>query len=231
METKTNSGSIENVKNEEKKLNQNNSEGRPGDIRKESTQEPYGTNEVLWKLAISLSTGELTTGVIVLLGWFALFTGGIIIPTEPYRSAMVNGGGIGSILKGLVIVFPFWTISNIGILSCLASFMGALGRRARFTSRTDIPGEVDHNKPNNHGLATYYISAVMRGFGVYALVLAGLLVLATESLVSPGQETYMRLAPTVSVISFYTGYDPSILAGLLDRVKGLLNVPDKRSPR
>ena len=128
------------------------------------------------------------------------------------------------------VVLAFWTITNVGILSCVAAFLGALGRRTRFTSRTDeLQAAIDDTHPDNHGLATYYVSAIMRGFGVYALVLAGLLVLATNSLTSPDQESYMRLAPIVSIISFYAGYDPSIFAGLLDRVKAVLHAPDQKA--
>jgi hypothetical protein len=52
--------------------------------------------------------------------------------------------------------------------------------------------------------------------------MAGLLVLATESFIRPSQGEYVRLAATMSVMSFYAGYDPAALGSLLHRVRKLL---------
>ena len=172
---------------------------------------------------IQLSGRELSLGIVALALWFVLFSGGILIATQPYRLELENPSGVTTMIVSWLVVCAFWTITNIGILSCIAALIGALGRRTRFTSRTDpFQSAIDARDPGNQGVATFYVSAIMRGFGVYALVLAGLLVLATDSLTSPAQDTYMRLAPTVSIISFYAGYDPSIFAGLLDRVKSFM---------
>ena len=54
-------------------------------------------------------------------------------------------------------------------------------------------------------------------------MLAGLLVMATEALTSPTQGHYVRLASTISVVSFYAGYDPQMFAVILDRIKRLLD--------
>ncbi len=67
----------------------------------------------------------------------------------------------------------------------------------------------------------------MRGFGVFVLILSGLLVLATDSLISPNQGQYVRLAGMVSVISFYAGYDPVALAELLKRIEQFLRSSSK----
>ena len=172
---------------------------------------------------IELSTAELIIGLAALAVWFGLFSGGILVATEPYRRAIENPTVSGELVVNWVVVLAFWTITNIGVLSCIAAFLGALGNRTKFTSDTDtVRSPASAGPASTRGLATYYMSAVMRGFGVYSLVLAGLLVFATDSLISPDQAAYMRLAPTVSIISFYAGYDPSIFAGLLDRVKNFL---------
>jgi hypothetical protein len=98
--------------------------------------------------------------------------------------------------------------------------IGALGRRTRFASRPSAAnpglGDVTDN------VIVHYASALIRGFGVYALVLAGLLVVATDMMIKPDQGGYVRLAGLISVISFYAGYDPEMFAGFLERVKRFL---------
>jgi hypothetical protein len=64
----------------------------------------------------------------------------------------------------------------------------------------------------------FFAAAVMRGFGVYTLSLSGLLLLATDTLVKPDQETYLKLAPTISIISFYAGFNPQVFGIMLERV-------------
>lgn len=171
----------------------------------------------------SLSAVDVSIGAIGLVVWFGLFSGGILIGTEPHRRVLASPADAVSLFNSWFMVCAFWTVTNLGVLSCIAALLGALGRRARFTSPTDLPdpGTAVDRAPQD-GIATFYLSAIMRGFGIYALVLAGLLVLATESLVSPTQEAYMRLAPTISLVSFYAGFDPSMFAGLLNRVNSFL---------
>ena len=180
--------------------------------------------------ALPVSTSELVLGLLGLVTWFGLFSGGILISTEPYRAVLQTPTQVSQTVVSLIVVSLFWTITNVGVLSCVAAFLGALGRRTHFTLGTDlVPAVHPVPQPDLQGLGTYYVSAIMRGFGIYTLVLAGLLVLATESLASPTQAAYMRLAPTISIISFYGGYDPTMFAGLLDRVKTLLQTNNKQS--
>lgn len=178
--------------------------------------------------ATPISARELVLGLVALLVWFGLFSGGILVGTGPYREALQAPTEIAPTIGSWLVVCAFWTVTNIGVLACVAAFLGAVGRRTRFTSRTDLEQSAPGSRPDLNGVATYYLSAVMRGFGIYTLVLAGLLILATESLASPTQAAYMRLAPTVSIISFYVGYDPSMFAQMLDRVKGFLQTSNQQ---
>ncbi len=171
-----------------------------------------------------LSIVELSLGIIALIVWFGLFTGGILISTEAHRNKIgdVSQGAALAIINWLAVC-AFWTITNVGILSCIAAYLGALGRRTRFTMRIDqIQEDKDGSRRQISGVGTFYVSALMRGFGVYALILAGLLVWGTETLISPSQAAYMRIAPTISIIGFYAGYDPCMFAGLLERVKSFV---------
>ena len=49
----------------------------------------------------------------------------------------------------------------------------------------------------------------------------------TDALISPDQATYIRIAPMMSIISFYVGYDPTLFAALLDRVRKFLDTGSK----
>ncbi|MEY3457068.1 MAG: hypothetical protein RL215_225 [Planctomycetota bacterium] len=67
-------------------------------------------------------------------------------------------------------------------------------------------------------LLTSSLSAIMRGFGVFTLSIGGLLILATDTLVTPDQKTYLRFAPMLSIISFYVGFNPYVFGSMLDGV-------------
>ncbi len=164
-------------------------------------------------------------GIAALATWFGLFAGGLLVGTETYRNQIMSPDGVASAFTTWLIVLSFWTITNIGLLACVSSYLGAFGRRARFIAAPPdgtVREDLDINLSFT-ALWTYYASAVMRGFGVYTLSLAGLLVLATQSLLTPSQEDYLRFAPLLSIISFYGGYDSTVFAGLLGRVKSLVD--------
>jgi len=180
---------------------------------------------------IELSIQELSIGFIALALWFGLFAGGILMPTGPFRNAIAGSTQASTLYLVLswLVVCAFWTITNIGILSCVSSFLGALGGRTNFTHRADSEqSQFDGPRSHTQSLTTYYLSAILRGFGVYSLTLAGLLVFATESLIDPTQAAYMRLAPTLSILSFYAGYDPNFFSGLLDQVKSFMKSDPKK---
>ncbi|QEF98775.1 hypothetical protein Mal15_28310 [Stieleria maiorica] len=191
-----------------------------------------GAADVDHRPAIRIAIGELILGLLGLTCWFCLFTGGILVGTQPFRETLQTPTALTPVLASWFVVCAFWTVTNVGLLACVASFLGALGRRTRFTLMSDQPrAAIDGGHPPLLSISTYYVSAIMRGFGIYALVLAGILVLATESLVSPTQAAYMRLAPLVSIISFYAGFDPNMFASLLDRVKSFLETPESAGGR
>jgi hypothetical protein len=169
---------------------------------------------------------ELLLGSAALAGWFALFTGGTLIATKPYMDAIAGSiSPLQAAWSGLMIV-AFWTISNVGLLSILSAVLGAFGQRTHFTAKVTASqpavAEDEVSAGSSREMLTHYASAIMRGFGVYALLLSGLLVMATDAIVAPDQSQYVRLAGTVSVISFYAGYDPEMLAGLLKRIERFL---------
>jgi len=171
-------------------------------------------------LSAEVGSVELVLGAVALAMWFMLFGGGILVGTAPYREEIQAPQGAAHLLRSSVIVLAFWTITNVGLLCCLSAFLGALGRRTRFAIRLAqaevyldaVPAQV----------RLHYASAVIRGFSIYAIMIAGMLVLATETFIQPSQGEYLRISATAAVLSFYAGYDPEMFAGVLSRVKRLV---------
>jgi hypothetical protein len=170
-----------------------------------------------------LTRWEFLFAVLALSLWFLFFSGGSLLGTVTYRNQLASPIAWNDKIKPLVVCLFFWTTSNLGILSCLAAFLGAVGFRSGFTTTLDAKCSIQ--KPTaamRSMLLTWYLAAVMRGFGVYTLSTAGLILLATDAVTDAGQETYLRLAPLISIVSFYSGFNPRTFGGLLDRVQRIL---------
>ena len=174
---------------------------------------------------VIISLWELVVGAVCISLWFILFAGGILIATQPYLQQLNADMSLGKRLHSWTMVLCFWTITNIGMLSCLSAMLGALGRRTRFTVLVATHPCVEPEPQDARSALIFYYSAVMRGFGIYTLVQAGLLVLATKAFIQPEQGEYLRLAATMSVLGFYAGYDPEMFGVLLARVRRLFESP------
>ena len=166
-----------------------------------------------------LTNTEFFFAAVALLLWFLMFSGGALISTQEYRSELGKSVVWYAKIKPLIVCLLFWTTSNLGLLSCLSAFLGAIGYRTLFTIPLSPHCSVSTiSDSTRRMLLTSSLSAVMRGFGVYTLSLSGLLLLATDTLVKPDQETYLKLAPTISIISFYAGFNPQVFGIMLERV-------------
>jgi len=71
-----------------------------------------------------------------------------------------------------------------------------------------------------------YLSATLRGFFLYVLVVSGLLVLTNDIAVKETQFTqYVRLAGFVSGLAFVIGYDPNLIYVLMSKMTDMANRP------
>ncbi len=166
---------------------------------------------------------DLVIAVLGLSAWFILFSGGILIGTQPFRM-QISGSeplALADHAKAWYVVMTFWTVTNIGFLACVAALLGAVGRRAGFTAVDEEDALVQRASQKQVGL--YYGCAVMRGFGIYSLILAGIFVFAQDAAKEPEQLHYLSIAPLISIVGFYAGYDPVLFTGLLARAKKLLD--------
>lgn len=179
----------------------------------------------------ALTLPEIVAAVLALVLWFVLFGGGSLLGTEVYRLQLAKSIAWQLKVKPMLVCLCFWTTSNLGLLACLSSFLGAVGYRCRFTQALNADCEVqDATEDVKSLLVTSYLAAIMRGFGVYTLSLTGLLLVATDAVTAPDQVTYMRLAPLVSIVGFYSGFNPQTFAGLLARVQKLLRTDAPTKP-
>ncbi len=178
----------------------------------------------------ALTGFEIFFAALALSLWFLLFCGGSLLGTSVYRAQLASSLAWSSKIKPLVFCIAFWTTSNVGLLSCLSAFLGAVGYRCRFTIALDPNCSVQPPTDAIRSiLLTSYFAAVMRGFGVYTLSTAGLILVATDSVTEPAQETYLRLAPLISIVGFYSGFNPQTFGGLLSRVQTILRTDKQKS--
>ena len=104
------------------------------------------------------------------------------------------------------------TFTNPGILSCLAAFLGGVAKRVQPDS---LPSGTENDGPS---AAAAYMSAVVRGFFLYLVMLSGLLLLTTKAITDSTQEQYVQLAGTVSVLAFMVGYDADFFFRIMRRL-------------
>lgn len=110
------------------------------------------------------------------------------------------------------IVIGFcYTVTNLAILACLASLLGAFGQLANLDRDHPEQRPVDRTNP--------YLSAAIRGILVYLVFLSGNLVLIDEPFADTNASSYFRLAAVVSLAAFMVSYNPTLLRKILDDIE------------
>ncbi len=169
---------------------------------------------------------EIVIVASALIGWGIVFTAGFVINSGPLRDALGSGTTLSVLqkLKYWFVVLTTFTLTNVAILCCLASLLGAVGRRLRLGfSRQESDARDDAANP--------YTAAVVAGFFVYLVAISGILVLVEQPFSALSPERYVRLAGLISLLSFLVGYSPRMLSQFLGRVaeiiEGVAKQPSK----
>ena len=146
--------------------------------------------------------------------WFALFTGGVIIDTTPHRASLLEFTTLGGweIVQSIGMVILFYTPANLAFLCVLAGMLGAVGDQIHL-----VPGS-GHSGTRDQSVVL--LSAIVRGFAVYVVLISGVLLITFDPISAPTQAGYVRLAGLVSGFSFVMSYNPAIFARVLQRVAG-----------
>ena len=155
--------------------------------------------------------GEVAIGSLFLGLWIVLFAAGGIISTQPFRDRLSHPENLVAALRVWFVVLTCYTVTNVAVLCCLASYLGTLGRRSRIggNERCDLQGD---------GLRQY-TAAVIRGFFVFVAMVSGTVALTgPNTFTNTSPETYLRLAATASLVSFLAGYKPQLFSRLQGRL-------------
>lgn len=158
----------------------------------------------------------LAWAMAAIVGWIVLFATGVSIPSAPYITMLdqmttAQTSFLGLLGAGMMVVLCS-TFTNPGILSCLAAFLGGVAKRVQAESP---PFDAGGDGPS---AAAACMSAVVRGFFLYLVMLSGLLLLTTKAITDSTQEQYVQLAGTVSVLAFMVGYDADFFFRIMRRL-------------
>ena len=122
-----------------------------------------------------------------------MFATALFTSTEgPRGSLSATETPFGTWWIALVQVLVAYTLFNVFWLAWIASFLGLLAGQLRL-------GDVE--KPLGHYLASASVQAIYVYF-----ILAGTLLLASDTMVEPTQAKYMNLALATSALSFMLSY-------------------------
>lgn len=117
-----------------------------------------------------------------------------------------------------IVVFLFYTPTNLAMLCALAGLMGALGRQARLHPM-EIPGSGSKKKDDlPFDRINPYLSGVIRGFFVYMVLISGSMIFFDNPFTNPNAENYARLAGMLSLLSFIMSYNPLIYGSVFRRI-------------
>jgi hypothetical protein len=137
--------------------------------------------------------------LITIFLWLALYTGGVVVGTSKYREIINNSSNIFDIASSCLIVFLFYTLSNVAILCCLASMIGGICRGSNSL-----------------------LALAANGLFIYLILISGLLLLGTSPFDNLNQAQYTRLAGTASLFAFICGYSPGMLGKLVNRIEEMV---------
>lgn len=148
------------------------------------------------------------------LAWIGLLLIGTTVDSGPYRDALL-GSASGEGLSGttklgyLLLVLASYTITNLPLLGCTASVLGALARQAEIGVEGANGAPIDRTNP--------YVSAAVRGIFVYLFVISGMLVVVEAPFSSITLEQYIRLAGFTSLLCFLLSHNPEMASRILMR--------------
>ena len=151
------------------------------------------------------------------IGWIVLFLVGTSVSSQPFRDALAGGDApmpAGGWWGALLAALFSYTLTNIPLLCCLASLLGALARRVEIGMERSTQQPIDDVNP--------YISACLRGLFVYLFVISGLLIVVESPFTVLSAAQYVRLAGFVSLTSFLLSHNPGLASQILLRAANSL---------
>lgn len=161
--------------------------------------------------------------ILVFLFWLALFTGGITVDTRPSR-CLISAEGVRALedptkyeknlcdqfsvvtktmlFRASGITLLWFLPINLALICASAGVLGTFGNRADLSDDAAPRPSQDDTNP--------YISATLRGFFVYLIMISGLLLLDINPFSNPSPGQYIRLAGFLSLFGFVVSYQPRL---------------------
>jgi hypothetical protein len=161
--------------------------------------------------------------IFVFLFWLALFTGGITVDTRPSR-CLISAEGVRALedatkyeknpcdqfsvvtktmlFRASGIILLWFLPINLALVCASAGVLGTFGNRADLSDDASPRPSQDDTNP--------YISATLRGFFVYLIMISGMLLLDVNPFSNPSPGQYIRLAGFLSLFGFVVSYQPRL---------------------
>ncbi|MCI0513090.1 hypothetical protein L0128_07765 [candidate division KSB1 bacterium] len=151
-------------------------------------------------------------GTVSIISWLLLFVPGLLIASKPYRDA-IEAGVFSFSNFGMVLVT--YTITNVALLCCLASIVGAATRVLVSIKEGENGGGLPKARQGNTETIVAIFAGLLRGFLIYLFFLAGVYLSTNTPFSATTPEQYARMAGTVSVMSFLVNYEPTFLKSFI----------------
>ena len=150
--------------------------------------------------------------------WVGFFLGGILIDTGPHRGSLAaiaspHGCDLCPLLRSALVVFLFYTPTNIAFLSVLSGMLGGVGNLVHLGPDSGDERDKDRSYP--------LLSALVRGFAVYLVLISGVILVTLDPVANPSADAYVRLAGLISAFSFAASYSPRFFARAAERIMGV----------
>jgi hypothetical protein len=160
-----------------------------------------------------LTRSEAILAISSVIAWVILVAAGVAVTTKPYIDLISQPTATRTFVQlatAWFLVTTCYTFTNAAFLSCLSAVIGAIGRSARIADVERIDAATD--------LRSMCISAMIRGFFIFIVVLSGTLILSDQKYDNITIEQYLKLVGLLSLLSFTVGYDPSVFLAFFQRV-------------
>lgn len=193
-----------------------------------SVSTPMGLAEAGVNHNPKLRLSECALAILFFGLWLNLFAGGILFDTRPSR-CLISAEGVraleketdynhtpcqpfAKVTKTMFVVASgkvlLWFLPvNVALICASASLLGAFGNRANLSDDASPRPSQDISNP--------YISAMLRGFFVYLIMISGLLLLDVNPFADPSPGQYIRLAGFLSLFGFILSYQPRLFRQMI----------------
>jgi len=162
---------------------------------------------------------KVTTVVFGLLGiviWIVLFGLGVLVDSAPFRFIVLNSFSWYYFFLALITYTP----TNLIVLCLFAAFAGGCASKLIYSGIVKKSEEQGTSLPESKTDSQIYMNenpfgSMLRGLTVYFIFLTGSFLATSDPFLHPTADQYAKSAGTVSLLSFFVGYDPTVFRTML----------------